>query len=244
VTGEAWSQLVADEGEPGPLVSWLYDDGSRIALRYEAEQIEWVPWPRPGGGWFLPSRFEVLVEIPAVPYGVEIKMRVTNDGRAICSAFTLWRARTLHNVVQTERMDEPYDITDTTTAEISSEGLRKVPASRLIRWAILAAHHRFAGAEGRRGELEPPNLDEWAHLFTTEGRRRRRRLDDSHFREVAAVYRSALRFGRPTQAVADHFVTGKSTAGRWVVEARRRGYLGKTVAGRAGEQDPNDEEQA
>lgn len=232
VVDQPSGQLLADEGEAGPRVAWVWDDGTRIAIHHE-EDVEWRPWPRPGGKWYLPSRFSALIETPSIPNAVEMRMRVTEDGQTICSSLTVWRARTLHYVVQTERMEQPHDMSDTTVSEISSESLRKVPASRLVRWAVLAACHAVPGVEGRR---DPPSLDEWSTLFATEGKRRRRRLDDRHFQEVAAVYRAAVKFGTPTRAVAAHFTAGESTAGRWVVEARRRGFLGKTSAGRPGEQ--------
>lgn len=235
-------QLLGEEGDAGPKIAWLWDDGGSLAVDYEPDTVEWRPWPRPGGKWYLPSRFTALVEMPSIPNAVELRMRVTEDCRPICSSLTVWRARTLHNVVQTERMDQPHDMTETTVSEISSEGLRRVPASRLIRWAILGACHHRPGDEGRRGKHDPPSLDEWSALFATEGKRRRHALNDAHFQKVADVYRSAVKLGTPTRAVAAHFTAGESTAGRWVVEARRRGFLGKTVAGRPGEQVENDKE--
>ncbi len=239
VVDQPSGQLIADEGEGRPQVAWLWDDGTRIAVHYEPGQIEWRPWPRPGGKWYLPSRFSAQIEAPSIPNAVELQMRVTEEGRTICSSLTIRRARTLHYVVQTECMEQPHDMSDTTVSEISSESLRRVPASRLVRWAVLAACHPMPGGERRR---DPPSLDEWSTLFATEGKRRRRRLDDAHFREVAEVYRAAVKFGAPTRAVAAHFTAGESTAGRWVVEARRRGFLGKTIAGRPGEQSSGSDE--
>ncbi len=64
-----------------------------------------------------------------------------------------------------------------------------------------------------------------------------KRLRDEHFKQVADVYRYAIRLGRPaTAAIGEAFDVSRSTAGRWVVETRRRGFLGPAVPGRAGEQ--------
>jgi len=71
--------------------------------------------------------------------------------------------------------------------------------------------------------------------------RRGSRMPDSHLQEVARVYREALAAKKPpVQAVQRHFRVGgrpvsRSTAGRWVFEARRRGFLGPTQPGQAGE---------
>ena len=52
---------------------------------------------------------------------------------------------------------------------------------------------------------------------------------------VAAVYRRALMVGEPpTKAVVDGLGLARSTAGRWVMKAREKGFLGKTTKGKAG----------
>jgi hypothetical protein len=71
--------------------------------------------------------------------------------------------------------------------------------------------------------------------------RRGMRLPDEHLEEVARVYREAHQRGAPpTGAVYDRWRKGKikisrSTAGRWVAEARRRGIMGEALGTRPGE---------
>lgn len=61
-------------------------------------------------------------------------------------------------------------------------------------------------------------------------------LDDELFAEVAEIYRAAIADGQPTRkAVQEHFVVGSSAAGRYVVEARKRGFLGPAIGKKAGE---------
>jgi hypothetical protein len=56
---------------------------------------------------------------------------------------------------------------------------------------------------------------------------RGKRLADKELAVVAEVYRRALRDGEPpTQKVMDFSFVSRSTAGRWVQEARKRGILG------------------
>lgn len=69
--------------------------------------------------------------------------------------------------------------------------------------------------------------------------RRRGPLRDVELRDVAAVYRTAHAAGDPpTKAVAARFGVARSTAGRWIAEARRRGHLGEAPRPRmAGERE-------
>lgn len=65
-----------------------------------------------------------------------------------------------------------------------------------------------------------------------------RGYDDSFYEHVADVYRSALRRAdvAPVMAVASNWNVPRSTAARWVKEARRRGTLGPAPApGQKGE---------
>lgn len=65
---------------------------------------------------------------------------------------------------------------------------------------------------------------------------RRRKLTDDLLREVAEIYRAAIAEGRhPTTAVRDALMVSHSQAAKYVSRARKRGYLGPTSAGRAGE---------
>lgn len=66
--------------------------------------------------------------------------------------------------------------------------------------------------------------------------RRRRRVTRDLLTQVAAMYRKAHEDGKPpTQAVAEAFEVSHSTAGRWVVEARKAGVLGPAAGPKAGE---------
>lgn len=69
---------------------------------------------------------------------------------------------------------------------------------------------------------------------------RRRRVTRELLGEVAEVYRATHDKGNPpTQAVAEAFNVSHSTAGRWVVEARKAGILGPAIGSTAGEAPPS-----
>lgn len=73
-----------------------------------------------------------------------------------------------------------------------------------------------------------------AHEQAVRAPRRGSRIADAQLRTVASVYREALRTGAPpAEAVKDELGVPRSTAGRWVAEARRRGFLPATTRGRA-----------
>jgi hypothetical protein len=106
-------------------------------------------------------------------------------------------------------------------------------------------------AEDRRLEVRSAGWEQFSRGLTSKDRAklRRRIRAATHARagrpkitrdllqEVADVYRRAHERGDPpTQAVADHFPTPRSTAAKWVQRAREEGFLGKTEERRAGEQ--------
>jgi hypothetical protein len=83
-------------------------------------------------------------------------------------------------------------------------------------------------ARGRRTKVDFEKL--------VSERRRGVRLSDDFLQKVALAYRTAVAEGRPpTQAVADEVPGSRSSAGRWVFEARKRGFLGATTRRQAGE---------
>jgi hypothetical protein len=99
-------------------------------------------------------------------------------------------------------------------------------------------------ADARKTFLSPVVLSDkagWLEAYTKEAHlpQRGKRLSDAHFKKVADIYREAAMAGQaPTQAIAEAFPTSRSNAGRWVMEARRRGFLGEAPApGKAGEKE-------
>jgi hypothetical protein len=92
---------------------------------------------------------------------------------------------------------------------------------------------------------EPASHEE---LFDTQyarllgAARRRGPLKAEELTQIASTYRDALAAGEaPTRAVSARYGVARSTAGRWIAEARRRGQLGKAHPRRAGEVDEGSE---
>lgn len=123
---------------------------------------------------------------------------------------------------------------------LTTTSVRKLNLRRLI--AI--AGDRAAGRPTKNHKLRPGVLlDAQARrelrtaLEGSPAVRRGKRLPDEHLEKVAAIYRAAIAKGSqsPTADVGERFFVARSSAGRWLVEARKRGILDPAQHGIAGE---------
>lgn len=175
----------------------------------------------------LPKYFSAAWNSPPFP-PCELNFETETDGQVVCRRFTV-----------SARVD------DRTRSEVTLAGLRNIRIGELKRRAIRLAMvemdftgSRIALRHPALGDQidDPPdaiwNIEQRAHRP-----RRGKKLSDAHLQEVAEVYREALSLRKPpTKAVMQHFFTARANAGRWVAEARKRGFLGKAEAPRrAGE---------
>jgi len=89
-----------------------------------------------------------------------------------------------------------------------------------------------------------PSVEPWTEemkklareLERSRAPRRRNRITDELLTGVAEVYREAMAEGRPPKkAVELAFYVSGATAGRYIMKARSRGFLGPTSPGRKGE---------
>jgi hypothetical protein len=164
-------------------------------IKYTAEPF--VPW-RPG--YYLPPHFTTILDGEGLPYLLELDF-VTQDGPE-CRA------------VRFHARDDGESI--------SARGIREIPLGEAIGESIgLAA----APVEERDGQLIV-NLPAKSRTGEAFKLARERGVSDRKLREVAAIYRAAHE--KPTQAVQRHPAFAPisySTAARWVMEARRRGFL-------------------
>ena len=152
-------------------------------------------------------------------------------------------------------------------APLLSTRLRKLPLRRMVdeeRRRYLEAL-RATADDGDTGQLggrgEPGELLESARLLLegeiargglaemTDGRSSRRGGrptldDDAHYRKVAEVYNKAFSAGDfPRVAVAEHWMTARTTASHWIGEARDRDLIPKTKRGFARGGTPTQEDE-
>jgi len=229
-------QLVLEAGEgPAlgvPAARYAYEvrDGW-LWVNYR-DDVPFVPYL----GWHLPAEFNALAEMHNLPYTVELSYGM-HEGQPRLGSVKFIPEQRYRTIVPTASGSVAGQLFFGERTEVTSEGLRKIPIRRLQQLAVLAAVH----AEPRAGGQHP--LEDWADLYakrlpdTPAKRSPRKRLGDEHYRRVAEIYRDA--FKNPTAAVMAQMHASRSTAGRWVMEARRRGFLRPTRPGQAGEASTN-----
>jgi hypothetical protein len=182
-----------------------------IAVMSDDVKKQWRVTTEQGGGFVswrpdfaLPRRWRSTLDAEHLSYGVELEF-ATRNGTPECWALRL--------------------VARDDGEAISASRVRAIRIEECIRVAITAAAMRVE----RRGDeivFTPGSRDltERVELASRPG-------SDEHLREVAKVYEQASE--KPTLAVEQAFgPIAHSTAARWVVEARRRGFLPPTTRGR------------
>lgn len=186
------------------------------------------------GGNEVPRQFAVLLSHPKWPAPAELLVTVSADG-PVPTGLQLGR--------ESARL-VPY----TTLHEQFIRTVDSKLMSAFLRWATAqAVALKMAGQfvelsytdgakpvppEEGRERIEKAMGDVWKAAAP----RRRRIITAELLAEVAEVYRSAMKDGRPpTAAVQEHFTVSHSTAARWVREARQQGQLGPAQGPKPGE---------
>jgi hypothetical protein len=154
-------------------------------------------------GLHLPPHYGVEVDDAACPLLVELRVGVI-DGQPRCEEL---RCRPRAG-----------------GGPVSSEDLRRVPLGRYLRESAALYSVRIeVDSEGKWLFMQPTGSGDEPLLAGAAHRRPRRQMTDELLRDVARVYSAAL--SKPTLAVMRRFHVSRPTAGRWVMEARRRGLL-------------------
>jgi hypothetical protein len=190
----------------------------------------WIPL---GGRFFIPSRFYatfmVADVVPPQAAGIEVD---ATDGAPRIVALTIRDERGVTGAL-----------------------LRAARLPDLLRAAIEAASYKVEfGADGKprffraygSGDPSTPREDRVAEFQDAYSRARRQGVpvDEEHLRRVAEVYRAAVARGEaPTKAVSRELFASRSTAGRWVMQARKRGFLRPALGRIGGEARPNKKEE-
>ena len=201
--------------------------------------------PVPFGELFLPPRFRALVlpDDPRLPACT--MLFAVEHGRAVCVELCCER-REDGSPIGGEIL-RLLPIAAYTRAATRRVALRLVPDGdgfRLVAaWpmdGLLPIRFEDDGTPVYSGHTsaDVPESERFDSQYARIARAPRRHgpPKDAELREIAEVYRGAVaqRIG-PTRAVADRFSVSRSTAGRWIAEARRRGQLGKALPRMAGE---------
>ncbi len=194
-------------------------------------------------------------ELPTFPYSYIVGINVEKPPSNPDPEVFLWPDRvkgpwgiTLHwDVIDDGRMDvvgvdvRSFPASDPPGSRVEPAGgwnQRMVTTSLLrdLKIAELIDQRRRWRIEilGSSQNLPPLGVDLVEQVF---GRRRGGRppLEDDFLQEVARVYSEAWTDkAHPTQAVREWGQVAYGTAAKWVMRARRRGFLGPAQAGKAG----------
>jgi hypothetical protein len=168
---------------------------------------------------YLPERWSSQYDAPELPVLLNFEMGVVK-GTPTCFAVTAM----------------PRD----QNAGIQAEDLR-LPLKRILE-EVIAAAASPRGPLGGVSFADPSSPFAPLEAQLELARRRRSRITDEYLSKVAEIYREAFDRGDPpTVAVQAAFALSRSTAGRHVGLARKRGYLSPTREGVAGEEHRADE---
>jgi hypothetical protein len=159
--------------------------------------------PHGSEGLRLPARYAVEIDDPKGPLLLEIHVAVI-EGQPRCVEL---RCR--------PRSGGP---------PVSSESLRRVPLARYVRESVALCSFRVE-IHPSTWVVYPTGRGDGQLLGRASKQHPRRQMTDDLLREVARVYSEAE--SKPTLAVMNWFQLSRPTAGRWVMEARKRGFLAK-----------------
>ncbi len=120
--------------------------------------------------------------------------------------------------------------------EVQSSHLRLIRVNDLLEAVTTSVARRVVSEEGGVLESVMDISDDTRYGTIRQVRQvRKSRITDDVLREVAEVYRANVD-NNPTEAVASRFGKAHRTAALYVERARRRGFLGAALKGKAGEQ--------
>ncbi len=173
-----------------------------------------------GSSWLIPARFEAHIDDPSQPYLVVVEVKTV--GARGPEILTFW----------CQVRDWPR------SGSITATEMRRVKVDYYRRLAIEAA--RRPADQHPDGTLSVSGGDpdtRFGGPRSRGGPGRGRAMPDDFLRQVAAVYRDAIAEGSraPVEEVRKRLHGSRSSAGRWVGQARDAGYLGAATGPTPGE---------
>lgn len=207
-------------------------DGEAVVISYYVAG-GFVEYPQESG-FFIPSLFRYLTVRHDLPYAVTMEIAT--------SALTAPRVLSL-TVSQKQSIDvgelggkpaRSYPAEES----IRPGALRLIPEGRLLAQALLAATHTECGLEGVPDfEIREADIERAYKAGRSRAQHGRgATVDDARLQRVAELYRTAT--SDRTQAIMRAFQVSQPTAGRYILQARQRGFLRAAPGkGKAGEVD-------
>lgn len=212
----------------GSLPTYIRQRRVRPTVRIEEVYIGETDAIPLGEGLAIPSRIDASTVVADLPVHLEITIEL-EEGRPVCTEL---RCR--------QREGGP-PITGTLLRDLKIATL----VAQTTQHVALRLMWRNGRWEGVHALSEDPDreyedaLSALAAEYRSVVRRPKRgqRWSDDHFKEIARLYREKLKSGSrsPNRDLANALQFEASTVSKWVMEARRRGFLGPAERGKAGE---------
>jgi hypothetical protein len=176
-----------------------------------------------GDRWYVPASFHAYIDDPGLPFIVQLWVQVRNSQGA-------WVEGILASARTPKRPD----------AVTSSQVRVHLKADTCLKIALEAAQQqRINLSDGTfRIPGDPENVS-YGGARAVRAPGRGRAMSKDHLQAVAAVYREALATGsrKPVEVVAKQLHASRSTAGRWVGQARDEHLLGPAIGTIPGEKE-------
>jgi hypothetical protein len=205
------------------VMSYLYHCGvSRRAPWVNVTTHEGSGWIRTGPSTAIPSVFLATVDDPAQPFICNLEVR-TRAGR---------RPEVVRLDLEIRNLADP--------GGISTEGLRQVQVAKALTLALTKATQRVSDeGDGLFRLPGDPTGTSWGgdHVARPV---RGAPVTEEFLQLVAHTYRSAVASGSrsPVGDLGRELGGSRSTAGRWVVQARKAGFLRPAIGRTSGEVAP------
>lgn len=155
-------------------------------------------------------RFPGSTDQPSLTIKYEVR-----DGRPMCSSIHLDAKATGREIIPTDIEVIRRSLSDWTHAAITSVMQRVSVDAETGHTGIGMATEGEANAVYGALNKQP----------------KRRKITKAHLRKVASLYTDHID-DKPWSAIASHFDVSEATAGRYVVQARKAGYLPETESGK------------
>jgi hypothetical protein len=187
-------------------------------------------WPKDRASWVrtsptsaIPTKFGAFIDDPAQPFTVELEVVTTGGRRPEVTEMTLG----VRNL-------------STAGVPISTENLRHVHVAAALTLALTGATEKVIdNGDGTFTLPDDTTGTSWPADHVTRPVRGTT-MSPEFLQIVATTYRAAVASGSrsPVGDLSIQLGTSRSTAGRWVVAARKAGLLGKAIGRTAGEDLP------
>jgi hypothetical protein len=239
--GEVISITLWESGDPKgtPQRAWEFERGN-VSVDWARCGMQWIAYPHADAATTIPAEFSARIDALTLPYGVELLVVVFKPRTARIARLTVDHSRRTRRSLYSEGMERHNRPPSWSTAlhetPITTLGLRDVVPTDLLHVALATAAEWPSWSREELQDQPAALVEEWDRRLRAPmlaAKRGPYSVTDEHLRAVARVYLGDPR--NPVQRVRDRFVRdgvmpSRTTARRWVEQARRQPWWDGLVA--------------